>query len=52
MPIYPLLTDYSLTTRYPGDYEEIDENEYKDAIDLADMVIDWVKKLLDDKKNG
>ncbi|KKM12199.1 hypothetical protein SY88_04985 [Clostridiales bacterium PH28_bin88] len=36
-----ILTDYAVTTRYPGDWEPIDEAEYKKALVLAQEVYQW-----------
>jgi HEPN domain-containing protein len=38
------LTDYSVETRYPGDYDEVTEREYKKVIRIAEEVFDWVRK--------
>ena len=38
------LSDYSSETRYPGDYEEVDEKEYKRVIKIAEDVFNWVSK--------
>lgn len=40
-----ILTDYAVTTRYPGDWEQIDEAEYKRALSLAQEVYKWVLSL-------
>jgi HEPN domain-containing protein len=37
-----ILTEYAVSTRYPGDYEPVDENEYKEAVQLAEKVIGWI----------
>jgi len=36
------LTDYAVTTRYPGMYEPIREDEYQDALAVAERVVAWV----------
>jgi HEPN domain-containing protein len=36
-----ILTDYAVSTRYPGDYEEILLNEYQQATSLAQQAYDW-----------
>jgi len=36
-----ILTDYAVTTRYPGDWEPVDEAEYKRAVYLAQEVYQW-----------
>ncbi|MEW5920422.1 MAG: HEPN domain-containing protein [Bacillota bacterium] len=40
-----ILTDYAVTTRYPGDWEPIDEAEYKRAVSLAQEVYRWALSL-------
>jgi len=40
-----ILTDYAVTTRYPGDWEPIDEAEYKRAVSLAKEVCRWALSL-------
>ena len=41
-----ILNDYAVQTRYPGDYTPITEEEYNNAILLADKCIQWVEKKL------
>ncbi|TGL87538.1 HEPN domain-containing protein [Leptospira congkakensis] len=41
-----ILTDYAVSTRYPGDYEEILEAEYVKAIELAELVFKWANHLI------
>jgi len=38
------LSDYSVETRYPGDYPEVDEKECKQVIKIAENVFNWVCK--------
>ena len=40
-----ILTDYAVTTRCPGDWEPIDEAEYKLAVSLAQEVYRWALSL-------
>ena len=48
MPVPPqveqaaLLSDYAVTTRYPGDWEPVGEDEYKQALTHAEEVWNWV----------
>ena len=42
-----ILTDYAVTTRYPGDWEPVDEVEYKRAVALAQDVFQWVSLLIE-----
>jgi HEPN domain-containing protein len=39
-----ILTDYAVETRYPGEYEIITEEEYIEALKLAQAVYNWVEK--------
>ena len=41
-----VLTEYAVSTRYPGDYEPIDEAEFKEAFIIAEGVILWIEKIL------
>ncbi len=41
------LTSYAVETRYPGDYEPVDEDDYFKAIEIADKVLRWLKKEMD-----
>jgi HEPN domain-containing protein len=41
-----VLTEYATGTRYPGDYEEVNEQSYQDAIKAAENSLDWVSKQL------
>lgn len=38
-----ILTDYAVTTRYPGDWEPVGEEEYRRALELAEAVWEWVE---------
>jgi len=40
------LTDYAVETRYPGDYEPVDEAQYVEAILIAEKVINWLETCL------
>jgi HEPN domain-containing protein len=42
-----ILTGYAVETRYPGDYEPVDEDDLKKAIEIAEEVLKWVKKEMD-----
>lgn len=39
-----LLTGYAVGTRYPGDYEPADEEDYIKAMEIAEKVLKWVKE--------
>lgn len=38
-----ILTDYAVISRYPGDLEAIDEEEYQRAVNLAKSVVEWAE---------
>ena len=40
------LTDYAVLTRYPGNLEPVTEEEYHEAVHLAEVVVDWAKTLI------
>lgn len=40
------LADYAVTSRYPGDFESVDEGEYKEALRLAETVVIWAGKII------
>jgi HEPN domain-containing protein len=42
----PILTDYAVLTRYPGDLEPVTEEEYKEAVRIAEMVVQWAEKMV------
>ncbi len=35
------LTDYAVSSRYPGDFEPVDEDEHREAVRLAEAVVSW-----------
>lgn len=41
-----VLTDYSVETRYPGDWEPVGEEEYKQAVFLANSICSWVLSIV------
>ena len=42
------LTAYAVSTRYPGDFEPVDEQEYQEVLETAKKVFDWVRKKIDE----
>ncbi len=40
------LTDYAVTSRYPGDFESVDEEEYEETVRLAETVVLWAKRII------
>jgi len=47
-----VLTDYAVITRYPTDTEAVEMDEYKQAVDLARTVLDWVRLILESDQPG
>jgi HEPN domain-containing protein len=39
-----ILNDYAVQTRYPGNYTPINEEEYNNAIRIAENCINWIEK--------
>jgi HEPN domain-containing protein len=39
-----ILTGYAVETRYPGEYEPVNEDDYLNAVALAEKVVKWVEK--------
>lgn len=40
------LTDYAVMSRYPGDFESVDEEEYNEAVRLAETVVLWAERII------
>jgi HEPN domain len=38
------LTSYAVMSRYPGDYEEVTEEAYEEAVQLAQAVFAWAER--------
>jgi HEPN domain-containing protein len=45
------LTNFAVQTRYPGNYDDITKEEYKEAIKIAKSCLNWVKKTIKDNEN-
>lgn len=45
------LTEYAVNTRYPGDYEQVSEEEYESALHMAEEVYSWVMAELSKRKS-
>jgi HEPN domain-containing protein len=39
-----ILNNYAVQTRYPGDYTSVGEDEYNNAIAIAEKCINWIEK--------
>ena len=46
------LTDYAVTTRYPGVYDDVQESEYQESLVLAEQVFTWVKEQIEEPLYG
>ena len=44
------LTNYAVQTRYPGTYNEITKEEYKEAIVIVENSLDWVNEIIRTKE--
>ncbi len=47
-----VLTSYAWDARYPGVAEPVTEEEYREAVKLAETVVEWVEKQLVVSKEG
>ena len=41
------LTSYAVALRYPGDYEDVTEDAYREAIHAARNVVAWAQKIIE-----
>jgi HEPN domain-containing protein len=41
-----ILTDYAVLTRYPGDLEPVTEEEYLEAIRIAETMVQWAENII------
>jgi len=37
-----ILSDYAVQTRYPGDYTPVEEEEYNEAVKIAENCVAWI----------
>jgi len=44
------LTDYAVEARYPGEKEPVSEEEYKEALKLAETTYEWVYGIIKGEK--
>lgn len=45
-PLAAALSDYAVEARYPGPAEPVTEEEYRQAVALAETVVRWVEQLI------
>ena len=43
------LTQYVITTRYPGDWEKVNQEEYENSLRIADDVYEWAEKIMEEE---
>ena len=41
-----VLTDYAVLTRYPGTPEPVSDEEFKEAVQLAEAVVSWAENIV------
>lgn len=41
------LTSYAVTTRYPGDYEEITREMHQEAVRIAQGIVEWAEQIIE-----
>jgi HEPN domain-containing protein len=46
------LTKHAITTRYPGEYDDITKEEYENSLRIAKNCLDWVDNTIQKLKNG
>lgn len=46
------LNPYAVATRYPGEIEPVTEDEYLEALRLADVVVGWAETLIRERSSG
>lgn len=46
------LTGYAVETRYPGDYEPVDETDYLNAIEIAEKALKWTEMKINEKASS
>lgn len=46
------LSEYAVAARYPGPIEPVTEEEYKEAVEIAETVLSWVEGLIPSNTKG
>jgi HEPN domain-containing protein len=46
-----MLTQYAVETRYPGEYEPVTDDEYKEALKYAECIYGWASELIKKTSN-
>jgi HEPN domain-containing protein len=47
-----ILTGYAVETRYPGEYEPVNEDDYLNALALAEKVMKWTETRMSEYVNA
>jgi HEPN domain-containing protein len=47
-----ILTGYAVETRYPGEYEPVNEGDYLNATALAERLVKWVEAKMSEYAKG
>ena len=47
-----ILTEYAVSSRYPGEVEPITEEEYQEALNLAERVVAWAEGCVSSPRAG
>ena len=42
-----ILTDYAVLSRYPGDLEPVDNDEFLQAVQLAECTLAWAEAIIE-----
>ncbi len=47
-----ILTQYAIETRYPGHFDEITEDDYRQALEIAERLVDWAESVISPHAQG
>ena len=47
-----VLTPFAIETRYPGYWEEIREEEEAEALRIAEQVVEWARRMIQETPAG
>ena len=50
LQVAKILTGYAVETRYPGDYEPVNEDGYLNAMQIAEEVLQWVEMKIENRQ--
>ena len=46
------LTKYAVITRYPGEYDEITDERYKESVKIAKECLEWIEKTINESEEN